>query len=493
LCIAAASLNNTAQVELATCTGSPLQLWDSNTQGGAPPPPPPPPPSGGPVNFHTIATGIRPRGFGQGSYTLATPVAGGRALYVATTGDDADPGTQAAPFATIARAAQVADAGDVVTIGSGTYNGSVVVANSGTPSAPIVFQAASRGGVVLTDGHASFRPATWSGSRQETGQLYVTVRGLTFRRYAANALANPGPSSPAAVKAARGWRVEDCLFDDAGNNAVQIMGSYVSVVESTLQYTYFEALAAWAHSSATSVTDPRYTPLDGIQIIDVVLRGNFALNQKPSSGGVADYSSKFLTTRGTLLDNVEAYDNNGPGFWFDTQNSDFTVTNSYFHDNKNITGTTSTGRGLNLEANWAPGLIERNVFENNASMGLAVTASQGVTIRQNLFIDNPRCMELTNDLSRVGSFPLRNIGIYSNECGNYTNFSGIHTVGGAAAFTTPALMGIKADSNVYQPAAGGNTYLAWWENKAIGGATTIADLRTQWGWEAHGRIGTVNW
>jgi hypothetical protein len=112
-------------------------------------------------------------------------------------------------------------------------------------------------------------------------------------------------------------------------------------------------------------------------------------------------------------------------------------------------------------------------------------------IRQNLFIDNPRCMELTNDLPRAASFPLKNVSIYSNQCGNWTNFSGIQTVGGAAAFTTPASMGIKADSNVYQPSTA--SIFAWWENKAIGAAYSIADFRTKWGWEANGSIGTVNW
>jgi hypothetical protein len=492
-CIAVPSATNNAGLTLAACTGAALQLWDSNAPAATTPPTPAPtaPSAADSVDFRAIAAGVRPRGFGQGTYTLTAPAAGGRTLYVATTGSDANAGTSsAAPLKTIAKAAQLARAGDVVTIGDGTYGGAVVVANSGTAAAPIVFQAATRGGVVLTDGNASFRPATWSGGTQETGQLYVTVRGLTFRRYAANAAGSPGPSFPAALKAARGWRVEDCLFDDAGNTGIQIEGSYVTVVRTTIQYSYLEALSAWAHSSATSVTSTAYTPLDGIQVVDVVLRGNHTLNQLQAAG-TADYSVKFLTTRGALIDNVESYENNGPGFWFDTQNSNFTVRNSYFHDNKNITGTTSTGRGLNLEANWAPGLVERNVFSKNASMGLAVTATSGVTIRQNLFIDNPRCMELTNDVARSATFPLKNVAINSNQCGNWTNFSGIQTMGGATAFTTPATMNIKADSNVYQPSTA--SIMAWWENKAIGAAYSLADFRTKWGWEAHGRIGTVNW
>jgi FkbM family methyltransferase len=444
-------------------------------------------PSRDTVDYRAIAAGVRPRGFGQGTYTLTAPAAGGRTLYVATTGSDANAGTSsAAPLKTIAKAAQLARAGDVVTIGDGTYGGAVVVANSGTAAAPIVFQAATRGGVVLTDGSASFRPATWSGGTQETGQLYVTVRGLTFRRYAPNAVGEPGPDYPAALKAARGWRVEDCLFDDAGNTGVQIEGSFVSVVRTTIQNSYFEALSAFAHSDATSVSDPTHTPLDSIRIVDVVLRGNYTLNRlQPAES--ADYSSKFIATRSTLIDNMESSENNGPGFWFDTRNSDFTIRNSYFHDNRNITGTSATGRGMNLEANWAPGLVDHNVFVNNASVGLAIANSQGIVVRNNLFVGNTRCVEMTNT-DRGASFPLGDVSILGNSCATWTDFSAVHTVGD---FTTPAAMRIRADGNSYQP--GSEIRLAWWENRTIGEALSIGELRAKFGWETSGRIAAVNW
>jgi hypothetical protein len=446
--------------------------------------PPPPPPT---VDYRAVATGIRPRGFGQGTYSLVAPASGGREWYVATNGNDADAGTSDAPLRTIAKAAQLAHAGDVVTIGNGTYSGSVAVRNSGTSSAPIVFQAAQRGGVVLSDGNASFGPYNWTGGTQETGQLYVTLRGLIFRRYAANVLASPGPNFPAAVRAARGWRIEDCLLDDAGNTGIQIEGSYVAVIKTTVQYTYLEALSAWAPSpNATGPSDAaNYHPLDGIQLIDVVLRGNYALNVSQPAG-TADYVAKFLNTRGTMIDNMESYANNGPGFWFDTQNSNFIIQNSYFHDNKNIAGTTGTGRGLHIEVNWAPGLVLHNVFANNDRIGLAITNSQGVTVKENMFYADARCVELTNT-DRGSTFPLQNIAMIGNQCALWTDFAGIMTVGD---FTNPAAMNIQADNNVYQP--GSVNRLAWWENRVIGAAYTITDLRQNYGWEQHGSTGQVS-
>ncbi len=437
------------------------------------------------VDYRAIAAGIRPRGFGQGSYTLIAPTNGGQEWYVATTGNDADAGTSSSPLRTIAKAAQLAHAGDVVTIQNGTYSGSVVVRNSGSSSAPIVFQAAQRGGVVLSDGNASFRPYDWTGGVQQTGELYVTLRGLIFRRYAANVLASPGPNFPAAVKAARGWRIEDCLFDDPGNTGIQIEGSYVAVVKSTLQYAYFEALSAWSPSpNATGPSDPNYHPLDGIQLIDLVLHGNYALNvSQPSS--TADYVAKFLNTRGTMIDNMESYANNGPGFWLDTQNSNFVIQNSYFHHNKNIAGTTGTGRGVHIEVNWAPGLVLHNVFANNDRIGLAITNSQGVTVKENMFYADARCVELTN-VDRGPYFPLQNVAMVGNQCALWTDFAGMMTVGN---FTNPAAMNIQADNNLYQP--GSVNRLAWWENTVIGSAYTITDLRQKYGWEQNGSMGQV--
>src|SRR3954454_1673410 len=60
--------------------------------------------------------------------------------YVSTTGGDANPGTLAAPFKTIQRAANAASAGDTVIVRAGTYRETVRVPRSGTAAAPITFQ-----------------------------------------------------------------------------------------------------------------------------------------------------------------------------------------------------------------------------------------------------------------------------------------------------------------------------------------------------------------
>jgi len=81
----------------------------------------------------------------SGAETLA-----GAEYAVAVTGSDANNG-QSLPFATISKAAAVAQAGDTVVIHAGTYHETLTPAHSGTSSAPITFAAAA-GETVLIDG-----------------------------------------------------------------------------------------------------------------------------------------------------------------------------------------------------------------------------------------------------------------------------------------------------------------------------------------------------
>jgi hypothetical protein len=69
--------------------------------------------------------------------------------YVAKTGSDSNSGSASAPWLTIGHAALEAHAGATVYVEAGTYKESVTFANSGTASAPIVFNGE---GVAIVDG-----------------------------------------------------------------------------------------------------------------------------------------------------------------------------------------------------------------------------------------------------------------------------------------------------------------------------------------------------
>jgi Secretion system C-terminal sorting domain/Right handed beta helix region len=88
---------------------------------------------------------------------LMTTAALSATFYVATTGNDNNPGTLALPFATINKAAAIAKSGDVVKIKSGMYKPSTRIQplNSGSANAPITFMAEVKDSVIIDGSLAS--------------------------------------------------------------------------------------------------------------------------------------------------------------------------------------------------------------------------------------------------------------------------------------------------------------------------------------------------
>ncbi|ABD79376.1 carbohydrate-binding protein [Saccharophagus degradans] len=90
-------------------------------------------------------------------------------IYVAPTGDDAGAGSFSSPYQTLAKAAQTAQAGDVVYLREGTYQETLRPANSGTASHPIVFQSYQNEKVIISAMEAL------SGWQQDTSNIYKTT------------------------------------------------------------------------------------------------------------------------------------------------------------------------------------------------------------------------------------------------------------------------------------------------------------------------------
>jgi parallel beta-helix repeat protein len=103
--------------------------------------------------------------------------------YVATTGNDTNPGTQAAPFRTIQHGADVSNPGDTILVNDGTYtvgSGSttgcdvniVSVTRSGTSGSPITFQSINKYGAKLS-GQNNATPCGFDISAN-----FITVQGF---------------------------------------------------------------------------------------------------------------------------------------------------------------------------------------------------------------------------------------------------------------------------------------------------------------------------
>jgi hypothetical protein len=73
--------------------------------------------------------------------------------FVSPDGRDSNPGTKAAPFATVSKAAKTVKPGDVVTVRSGVYHEVVAITARGTAAKPIIFRGAPGEKAVITGGY----------------------------------------------------------------------------------------------------------------------------------------------------------------------------------------------------------------------------------------------------------------------------------------------------------------------------------------------------
>ena len=462
--------------QLANCSFDVAVMY---TPVAVPPTEPPSEPT-----FGQIMAGIRPRGFGAIPYTLLTPAAGRIAYYVSTTGNDTNSGTIGAPFRTINKAAQVALAGDVVTIKSGMYSETVTVRNGGTASARVVFQAEVHGGVVLTGGTHFFQPVNWSLGINNSGAIYVTVRGLVFRNY--TYLGETGTQATYdALRAAKGWRIEDCLFDSPGENAVNLRGDDITLTRNTLQLAGRHAIIAYGPpNGATSPTDTRFVGIKNLKITDNIIWAN-ATSTVTQAAINASTVVKVMTSKNALIENNESYDNVGPGFWLDGYNFGYTIQYNYFHDNV-YRGSGYSGRGLDLEISWY-GTVRRNVISGNAHEGIGVINTSGVLIEDNLLNGNRRNVSLINS-DRGAAFPCRDNTVRNNLFRDWVNMAGIDVMGNVTPSNAVSVLNLQVDNNTYQPITS-KTLSGYWSYFI----TTLSQNCSDIGWECHGKTGTIAW
>ncbi len=85
-------------------------------------------------------------------------VLGAAEYFVSPSGNDSNPGSAKAPFATIGKAVKAVQPGDIVTIRSGVYRESINISQKGTAQKPIIFRGAPGETAVITGGYLVTTP-----------------------------------------------------------------------------------------------------------------------------------------------------------------------------------------------------------------------------------------------------------------------------------------------------------------------------------------------
>ncbi len=104
-------------------------------------------------------------------------------FYVSTTGNDANPGTLAAPWRTVQKAASTVAAGSVVYVRGGTYTEAVTVSVSGSAEAGSTRFESYPGETAVLDGTGLTVPEGATGLFLVVDQSYLVIRGFELRNY----------------------------------------------------------------------------------------------------------------------------------------------------------------------------------------------------------------------------------------------------------------------------------------------------------------------
>jgi len=110
---------------------------------------------------------------------LVLASAHGTTYYVATSGRDANPGTETQPWRTIQKAADTLIASDTVFVKEGSYNERITPQNSGSPGNYITYTAYP-GDTVTIDGTSISVPGEfdWGGLFNVSGRRYIKISGF---------------------------------------------------------------------------------------------------------------------------------------------------------------------------------------------------------------------------------------------------------------------------------------------------------------------------
>ena len=197
-------------------TATPVPTAEESTPPTAVPTPIPLPPTPTPVP-PTATPGVE------------VPVQGA-VYYVAPTGDDANPGTEAQPWLTIQQAANTMTAGETAYVRAGTYYESgIILAHSGAPGAPITL-ANYELEEVIVDGSKAQNDDP--GMVMVEGRSHYVIQGLTIRNMPWSGIATDEDTT----EPYQGITIRDCILHDNGWAGIDLAAADGFVVENVQAY-----------------------------------------------------------------------------------------------------------------------------------------------------------------------------------------------------------------------------------------------------------------
>ncbi|NGZ95512.1 MAG: hypothetical protein CV089_05155 [Nitrospira sp. WS110] len=366
------------------------------------------------------------------SALLSTVATHAATYYVATSGNNNNPGTSSQPWKTIAYATSKMVAGDTTYVKGGTYQEGVIrFARSGTQSAPIKLLNAPGGFPIInfidkTKGHRILIQLS-AGSQYKIG--WITIEGFEIRNgYDGIKYYNLHDSNIRrnwihhngfqGIMGVGGTRV---LFD---RNRINHNGRFAACAAGTTTSCSHDH-GIYAHGSAYTITNNLF--YDNI---------GYGVQQNGSSTSTSTAGPEFAGAKNWVIaNNTFAYQYNRSGIvLWGPQSSNTRIENNIFYENA-VKGPSYAAQGINFTSGGKGNTIRNNLAFASGSGGrnfiVGGTAGVNYTLSNNIInTDNPKFVNAPATLPSSPNFaiasgsPAVNKGLTTSATKNsYTNVS----------------------------------------------------------------------
>ena len=355
-----------------------------------------------------------PAGFktlGRGSYALrepqfvrpaAPPPPTGRVFYVATTGNDSNPGTQAQPWRNIGTAVggpKNLQPGDTVIVMPGTYTEQVWFSDGGEASGYVALRSQIKHGALV-------RPPSGTYSTINLQASYTTVDGF-------DVVGGSGHGIAAEASSTHHIRILNNLCHDSGGSGISCVRGEFYTIDGNI--CHGNSNTSGFHTSGISIYQSRGvagdTTTSGFRNI---VRNNVCYNNIEIStpgdhtDGNGIIIDDFNNTQGggepggyiypTLVENNLCYDNGSKGIQVTWSNFVMIRNNTCFHNNKD-----NLNRGT-WRAELSNQMCNDNTWVNNIGWANPIINSNNLAIRDGSVSGGNVNVVWYNNLTYNGNF-----------------------------------------------------------------------------------------
>ena len=286
-------------------------------------------------------------------------------FYVATTGNDANPGTAAAPFRTLLKGVQTLRSGDTLIVKQGTYAEGISTIPSGSAGAHTTLQAAPGEAVTLQAPSSSLDSMIFF----PDGSHHITVDGFILDE---NSLGGFGVANN-DLSTIHHLVLRNLKIKNMRNSGILILGSNLELRNLYIHHNgTFDMTSTYEHGI--------YFQGNNSLIIGCVIHDN------ASGYGIQNYSSAGANpTDNTYLNNV-LYNQSSGGLWI-SQGANHLVANNIVYNSGNLPNR-DTGALVCCGSNSK---IYNNVVYNNSKAGIITINNNdvGAEVKNNIVYLNP--------------------------------------------------------------------------------------------------------